>query len=144
MCSELSKIETDTKALICDKKAFTLLEVLIALAILSFGILGVAQMQISAIRGNADAIKRSEILIAAQKQVEEMMQEQYDTFVDGEEETLGHSDYDTIPQDYTLKYVVTTVGECKKIEVTLSPITVYENRVQPTANIIFLKAKNFK
>ncbi|GAB6142926.1 type IV pilus modification PilV family protein [Desulfocicer niacini] len=141
MGSELSTIET--KVLICEKKAFTLIEVLIALVILSFGILGVAQMQISAIRGNADAMKRSEILIAAQKQIEKMMQVQYDTISEGET-TLGYSDDDAIPEDYMLKYVVTTVSECKKIELTMSPVTVYEYRVQPTANITFLKAKDLK
>jgi len=142
MISELSTFQIKTR--ICEKNGFTLIEVLIALVILSIGILGVAQMQISAIQGNANARKRSEILIAAQKQIEEMMQEPYEDLKD--DDTLGHSDDNTIPEDYTLKYIVTSTssGECKKIEVSMSPVTVYENRIQPTANITFLKAKDFK
>ena len=131
-----------TKIRICEKNGFTLIEVLIALAILSIGILGVAQMQISAIQGNANAKKRSEILIAAQKQIEEMMQKPYDTILEGEK-TLGHSDDNTIPEDYTLKYIVSPPNDdCKKIEIKVIPITVYNYRVQPTADITFLKAKD--
>lgn len=49
---------------------FTLIEILIAMAIFSIGILGVATMQISSVNGNSNARKFSEASAYAQGQLE--------------------------------------------------------------------------
>ena len=51
-------------------KGFTLIEVLIAMAIFSIGILGVAQMQIMAIKGNATARMLTDTVVQATDQIE--------------------------------------------------------------------------
>ena len=136
MSSELSTIHT--KARIYEKNGFTLIEVLIALVILSVGILGVAKMQLSAIKGNAIARKHTQLIIAAQNQIELIMQMQYSTpsLSDGTH-SLGHSDDSTIPENYTLTYKVSTESDCKKITIWFVP---NDNQNKPL--LIFLRAKD--
>ena len=52
---------------------FSLIEVLIAMAIFSVGILGVATMQISSVKGNATAGGITDIATAASDKIEELM-----------------------------------------------------------------------
>ena len=59
-------------------EGLTLLEVLAAIAILSFGLLAVATMQGSSIKGNSQAIGTTEAITLAQDKVEEMMRLPYD------------------------------------------------------------------
>jgi type IV pilus assembly protein PilV len=61
-----------------DKKGFTLIEVVIAMAILSIGILAVTAMQIEAIRGNADASVRSQANAVALSVLEELKRLPFD------------------------------------------------------------------
>lgn len=56
-----------------NQKGFTLLEVMIALAILAIGILGIAGMQISSTQGNANAVKFTEAQLGAQSQIESFL-----------------------------------------------------------------------
>lgn len=60
------------------EKGFTLLEVIIAISILSFGLLAIASMQISAIRGNSFAAGVTEGTTWAGDQVEMLMALPYD------------------------------------------------------------------
>jgi type IV pilus modification protein PilV len=53
-----------------DPGGFTLIEVMIALVILSFGLLGLYAMQISSVNGNAAARKRTEAVSWAANQME--------------------------------------------------------------------------
>jgi len=137
MTFELSTIHT--KARICEKNGFTLIEVLIALVILSVGILGVAKMQLSAIKGNTIARKHTQLIIAAQNQIELIMQMPYSTLSDGAT-SLGHSDDSTIPENYTLTYNVSTMSDCKKITVSLSHLT--EPNGNPSASLTFIRAED--
>ena len=57
--------------------AFTLLEVLIALVILAVGILGIASMQISAIRGNSHGRQISEATSTASALMEDLLAREY-------------------------------------------------------------------
>ena len=59
-------------------QGLTILEVLAAVAILSFGILAVASMQASSIKGNAQAIGTTEAITLAQDKVEYLMRLAYD------------------------------------------------------------------
>lgn len=67
-----SAIETEIRT-IPDKRGFTLIETLIAIAIFSIGILAVGSMQISAINNNASARMRTEATIFASETVELLM-----------------------------------------------------------------------
>ena len=64
------------------EKGFTLIEVLVAISILCFGLLGVAVMQVSAIRGNSLASDVTEGSMWASEQLETLMR-------------IASSDYDT-------------------------------------------------
>jgi len=52
---------------------FTLIEVLVAISILSFGLLAVASMQLAAIQANSFAIETTEALNVAQDKMEELI-----------------------------------------------------------------------
>ncbi len=62
---------------------YTLIEVLIALAIFAIGILGVSTMQISSTKGTATARKVSEASEIGQGQIESHIAAAYSTIVDG-------------------------------------------------------------
>ena len=70
-------------------EGLTILEVLAAVAILSFGLLAVATMQGSSIKGNSQAIGTTEAITLAQDKLEELMRLSYnaadltDTDTDG-------------------------------------------------------------
>ncbi len=90
------------KKKINDSKGFTLLEVLIALAIFAIGILGVAKMQLSGISGNASSRGWTEAATIGQQQMEMLMSLPYndplllDTQNDG---TSQDADNDGIDDD---------------------------------------------
>ncbi len=57
---------------VSNQKGFTLLELLIALAILSVGLLGLAGLHIAAIKGNVSGFKFSAASAVAQQRLEEI------------------------------------------------------------------------
>lgn len=59
---------------VSSEKGFTLLEVILAIAVLSFGLLAVASMQVSAIRGNAFASDVTEGTTVAADKLEKLLQ----------------------------------------------------------------------
>jgi len=76
-----------------NNQGLTLLEVLAAVAILSFGLLAVATMQGSSIKGNSQAIGTTEAITLAQDKVEELMQLAYNAAA------LADTDNDGTSQD---------------------------------------------
>jgi type IV pilus modification protein PilV len=56
-----------------NEKGFTLLEVIVAISVLTIGLLAVASMQVSAIRGNASAYGMTEATSWATDQLEKLM-----------------------------------------------------------------------
>jgi prepilin-type N-terminal cleavage/methylation domain-containing protein len=60
------------------QNGFTLIEVLIAIALLTIGILGAATMQIASIGGNSHAIRITEAATFAEAKIEEFMNLPYD------------------------------------------------------------------
>jgi len=62
-----------------NQKGFTLLEVMIASAVLAIGILGIVSMQISSIKGNANAVRYTEANLATQSQIESFVMIAYAT-----------------------------------------------------------------
>ncbi|WP_300460937.1 prepilin-type N-terminal cleavage/methylation domain-containing protein [Desulfobacula sp.] len=57
---------------------FTIIEVLIAMVILTIGILGIAKMQITAIKGNASARELTNTVVQTTKQIEMLLLLPYD------------------------------------------------------------------
>jgi len=66
-------------------QGLTLLEVLAAMAILSFGLLAIATMQASSIKGNSQAIGITEAVTLAQDKVEELMRLPYNNAADNDD-----------------------------------------------------------
>jgi len=77
----------------------SLLEVLIALAILSVGLLGIASLQITAIKGNATADETVVAAYYAQEKVEELRRTAFDNIVSSPGIVSGAPDYASIPTD---------------------------------------------
>jgi prepilin-type N-terminal cleavage/methylation domain-containing protein len=72
------QMHSDKKKMQMNSKGFTLIEVLIVMAIFSIGILAVAAMQMTSTRGNASAIRITEATALAENQIENLMQLSYD------------------------------------------------------------------
>ena len=83
---------------------FTLLEVLVAVCILSFGLLAVASMQTGSIRGNNTAYRQTESLGVAQDRIERLLALPYD---DGALNDGNHGDPHPVgPAIYNVTYQV--------------------------------------
>jgi prepilin-type N-terminal cleavage/methylation domain-containing protein len=65
------------------ERGFTLLEVIVAISILTFGLLAVATMQTTAIRGNYNANCITEATTAAQDRLELFLSQSYNTLDEG-------------------------------------------------------------
>ena len=76
-----------------NNKGFTLLEILIAMLILSFGLLALAGMQVSGIKGNAGAIALTEAAVIGTNKIEQLMALPYD------DPELSDTDNDGTNQD---------------------------------------------
>ncbi|MBW2040083.1 MAG: type IV pilus modification protein PilV [Deltaproteobacteria bacterium] len=66
-----------------DTKGFTLLEVLITLIILSVGLLGLASMQIMAVKGNSFGQQMTVASTLAQNKLEELRKANFDSIANG-------------------------------------------------------------
>ncbi len=60
------------------KNGFTLIEIMIAITVLAIGILGIAKMQLSAVKGNSYANGLTEATAFAQNKIEELAALAYD------------------------------------------------------------------
>ena len=72
------QIQSNNKKMQMGIEGFTLLEVLIVMAIFSIGILAVAAMQMTSTKGNASARRMTEATALAENQIENLMQLPYD------------------------------------------------------------------
>jgi type IV pilus assembly protein PilV len=82
-------------------KGFTLLEVIVAISILAFGLLAVASMQATAIRGNSFAIGTTEATTCAADQAEKLMALPYD------DANLDDGDHSATEGRYSIDWTVT-------------------------------------
>jgi prepilin-type N-terminal cleavage/methylation domain-containing protein len=99
------------------EEGYTLIEILIAIAILAFGLMAVATMQITAIKTNAIASGISQGLTLGQARVEELMNLPYghddlkDWDGDGTGKDLDNDGVDDDEDNFGLKH---TVGEADR------------------------------
>jgi len=63
--------------LLKNNKGFTLIEIMIAMMVLSIGLLGIASMQIKAVQGNTASMGLTEAAILGQNQIESLMSMKY-------------------------------------------------------------------
>ena len=99
------------------EQGFTLIEVLFAVAVLSFGLLAVSSLQGSAIRGNLMALDRTEAVAWAQNQMESLMALPYVNVVPGATVQGNYNiTWTVIPGNPALncKLVTVTVGYSEK------------------------------
>ena len=103
-----------TSGILRKEKGFTLIEVLFAIAILSFGLLAVAKMQGSAIQGNFFAGGKTEAITCGQDTMEELIALPYANVATGGPITQGN---------YDISWVVNAgpVPNSKSIKVTVTP-----------------------
>ena len=99
-----------------DNNGFTLIELMIALAVFTIGLLGIASMQINSIQGNSFAFKTTTATTLAQAQIEELTSLDYDhpnladTDNDGQgglSDTAANADFSRIvnmEEQYTLSW----------------------------------------
>ena len=107
--------DMEKRAIILRKeRGFTLIEVLLSIAILSFGLLAVAKMQGSAIQGNFFASGKTEAVTWAQDRMERLMALPYANVASGGPITQGN---------YDISWVVNAgpVANTKSITVTVTP-----------------------
>jgi prepilin-type N-terminal cleavage/methylation domain-containing protein len=131
-------------------RGLTILEVLAALAILAFGLLAVATMQASSIKGNNQAIDTTEAMTVAQDKAEELMRLAYthaDLDDDDNDGTAGL--YDTTGADgsevsadprYTVYWNVAQNSPINNVK-TVQVIVVWTYKgTQKTATVDFMKS----
>jgi len=104
------------KQIFGNQSGFTLLEVLIAISILTVGLLGVAQMQIMGIRGNYFSGNTTAALTLAEEKMEGLLGSSYSAVVADNENNVN-SIFQRItnvvvstPPQPTFKTVIVTVG----------------------------------
>jgi type IV pilus modification protein PilV len=122
-----------------DEKGLTLLEVLVAMVVLSLGLLGLAKMQITAIQVNAASGRLTQGTAFAQDKVEQLMALPYD---DAKLDTQVRTYTETRPaQGYTITWTVDqnpAPGDVKTINVEVT----WSNRGQKkTFELAFFKEK---
>ncbi|QTA83202.1 Prepilin-type cleavage/methylation domain-containing protein [Desulfonema limicola] len=71
-----------------EENGFSLLEVMISLVILAVGLLGIAMLQITAIRGNASGMKLTEASTLIGSKIEDYRQMVYEDVTDNVEENV--------------------------------------------------------
>ena len=109
------KNEAIKSKLIKGQGGFTLLEVIVALSILTFGLLAVGSMQISAIQGNAFGGRLTEGTTLAQDKLETLIALPYDS--------VQSSAAPEQNGNYSISWIVTQgdpLPNTKRVEVTVS------------------------
>ncbi len=90
---------------------FSLLEVLVALAILAVGILSLAQLQWAAVRSNAQAARHTNSILAAQFQIETLTMADFSSLNNNNAAANGftrisHASNPLVPDGYLLEWQV--------------------------------------
>jgi type IV pilus assembly protein PilV len=95
-------------------KGFTLMEVLIAIVILSVALLALAGLQIISIRGNSFGGTMTDAVTLARDKMEDLKQDDWDNVVTGNDTQVARG------INYTRNWTVQTVSNTKEVMVTVS------------------------
>ena len=120
-----------------DKNGFTLLEVLIALAILSIGLLALAGLQVVVIKGNTGSKNLTSAVILAEAKIEELKRNGFRRLTNG-----SFQDSNKIGGIFTRSWVISAYldsADMKQITVTLSWTDSLGNHTIPVTTV-FSKA----
>ncbi|MFZ3046919.1 MAG: prepilin-type N-terminal cleavage/methylation domain-containing protein [Desulfatirhabdiaceae bacterium] len=101
------------------ENGFTMIEVMIALAIMAIGFLALASMQIAAIKGNAQSIKYSMAVALGENKIETYKNTPYDNIPSGTE-TENNLGVNTIFTRTTIVEADTPIAGAKTVTVTIS------------------------
>jgi prepilin-type N-terminal cleavage/methylation domain-containing protein len=102
------------------EKGFTLVELLVALALSMVGLLGLISLQMVAIKGNANSRNYAEATALAQEKMEELQVLPYANVVAGAEGPMGANPASTL-KPYTRTWtILSDNGTTKVIEVDVS------------------------
>lgn len=105
---------TKTRSLIRKSKGFTLVEVMMAMLIVLFGLLAVSMMQIMATKNNANISQKTEALNLAQDRLEDIKRSALDHFA----ELVNGSDS---KGQYTRSWAITPINSItKQVVVTVT------------------------
>ena len=99
-----------------NQKGFTLMEVMIAVIILSVALLALAGLQIVSIRGNSFGGTMTEAITLARDKIEDLKRDDWDNVVAGNH----HDDQVVRGITYARNWVVQMVGQTKEVTVTVS------------------------
>lgn len=99
-----------------NEKGFTLMEVMIAVIILSVALLALAGLQIISIRGNSFGGTMTEAITLARDKIEDLKRNDWDNVVAGNH----HDDQVVRGISYARDWVVQMVGQTKEVTVTVS------------------------
>ena len=94
-----------------DGAGFSMIEMLVALAILALGILSLARLQFAAVENNALTVRRTNSILAAQVQIETLTGMDFGDINNDDAEDNGftqvtHDDNDQIPENYVVEWQV--------------------------------------
>jgi type IV pilus assembly protein PilV len=125
----------EDKELMSDQKGFTLLEVLIGLVILSVGLLGLAAMQITFLRGNSFSIEMTEATSVVRNKIEDFNNTPFENIVSGNElvPIVGSTGI-----DYTRNWVVVDVDNDGDGEIDWKVVDVTTNWTDPSPHSVTL------
>ena len=119
------------------ESGFTLLEVIVAIAILTVGLLAVGAMQTSAVGGNLSAYRTSEAVTLAQDRMEQLL---FKPYTDASLNVgTGKADPSPpAPRNFTITYDVESVAGINAKLITVK-VTVSEKRVTRTISLKCVK-----
>jgi len=119
---------------------FTLIEVMIAIAVLTIGILGVMAMQVHSIDGNASAMRRTRALTLSQDAIERIMSAPFSSFAVGTTSSTNES--------YTINQLVEVLPASALTATDALRVTVTarwtEGGIQKTLPLVFIKSQNME
>ena len=120
------------------ENGFTLLEVIVSIAILTFGLLAVASMQVRAIRGNDLASRITEASGWGQEKVEELLGLSY---TDADLADLGATQHieQNHPAGYTITWDVTANNPVNNVKLIVVTVTWQDKGHTKTTQLTCIK-----